>query len=301
MAKQKLSRPATKLETSSRPPVTVVKSWDELQHELLRGSWNVQLKRFRSPLAFRGLSNAAYSLVTSLGRLGNSNAAIERHLLRNFRKYAHSDFERTVDEWYWLALGQHHGLPTRLLDWTYSPYVALHFATSDTRSYDVDGAIWCVDYYEAHMMLPKALRAILEKEGSNVFTAELLSDFASTISDFDKKAKRATTEKFVVLMEPPSFDPRIVNQFGLFSLMSTPTARLDDWLIDHPQLYRKIVFPAGLKLEIRDKLDQSNITERVLFPGLDVLSQWLARHYAPLGERHGRAPSPREPESGAPA
>jgi hypothetical protein len=63
--------------------------------------------------------------------------------------------------------------------------------------------------------------------------------------------------------------------------MSDPTARLDDWLRDHPNMWRKIVIPFELKWEIRDKLDQANITERVLFPGLDGLSRWLKRHYSP--------------------
>ena len=63
--------------------------------------------------------------------------------------------------------------------------------------------------------------------------------------------------------------------------MSSPTARLDEWLAERPGLARRIVIPAGLKWEVRDKLDQGNITERVLFPGLDGLSLWLRRYYTP--------------------
>ena len=76
-------------------------------------------------------------------------------------------------------------------------------------------------------------------------------------------------------------DARIVNQFALFSMMSDATAVLDDWLARFPECWRQIVIPAELKWEIRDKLDQANITERVLFPGLDGLSRWLKRHYSP--------------------
>jgi len=52
-------------------------------------------------------------------------------------------------------------------------------------------------------------------------------------------------------------------------------------LIKNPKLYFRIIIPPELKWEIRDKLDQVNITERVLFPGLDGLSYWLRRHYSP--------------------
>jgi hypothetical protein len=63
--------------------------------------------------------------------------------------------------------------------------------------------------------------------------------------------------------------------------MPRPTARLDRWLASHPEVYRRTVVPAALKREIRDKLDQANIDERVLQGGLDGLCQWLARDYQP--------------------
>ena len=63
--------------------------------------------------------------------------------------------------------------------------------------------------------------------------------------------------------------------------MPGSTARLDRWLANHPEVYRTIPVPAAAKWEIRDKLDQANINERVLYGGLDGLSRWLARYYLP--------------------
>lgn len=92
---------------------------------------------------------------------------------------------------------------------------------------------------------------------------------------------RLSTEPFVAFFEPPSLDERIVNQFALFSLLSHPRLRLDQWLLRRPAIAQRLIIPAQLKWEIRDRLDEANVTERVLFPGLDGLCRWLTRYYLP--------------------
>jgi FRG domain len=257
-----------------------VGTWAELQERLFADTWKEDLQRHRSEFAFRGRNDAGDTLATSLARLGGDPATLEGHLLRNFRKYARLEPVPTDSPWSWLALGQHHGLPTRLLDWTNSPYVALHFATSRTDEFDRDAAVWMVDYVRAHELAPQPLRDCLEREGAALFTAELIETVASGLEELE-----ALGDDFVVFVEPPSFDQRIVNQYALFSLMSRPDASMDDWAEQHPELVRRIVIPAELKWEVRDKLDQANVTERVLFPGLDGLTRALTRHYAPRDKR----------------
>jgi FRG domain-containing protein len=254
-----------------------VKSWPELQDQLYADAWREEIGRHRSNFAFRGRSDAAEGLETTLFRLGGDSRSLEVYLVRNFRKYAGRRAVPSNSVWDWLALGKHHGLPTRLLDWTYSPYVGLHFATANQAAYDRDGVVWCLDYVRAKELLPDSLRDVLEHEGANVFTPELLERAAAGLRELDALGD----EPFCLFLEPPSLDERIVNQYALFSLLSDPTARLDDWLEGHVDLVRRLVIPAELKWEIRDKLDQANITERVLFPGLDGLSAWLARYYRP--------------------
>jgi hypothetical protein len=254
-----------------------VDSWLALQEALFAGSWNAQLGRFRPTLAYRGMADARDDLATSLNRRGGNFSRQEKDMLRAFRKYARGTPLPCHSLWDWLSVAQHHGLPTRLLDWTFSPYVALHFLTEEPSLYDVDGVVWCVDYRETNRLLPRPLKAQLRQEGADVFTAEMLASVAEDLGRFDRLARH----RFVVFFEPPSLDARIVNQFALFSVMNDASARLDAFLERQVRGVRRLIVPARLKLEVRDKLDQANITERVLFPGLDGLSRWLRRYYNP--------------------
>jgi len=242
-------------------------------------AWDGDLERYRSRCAYRGMADHTQRLDTSLMRLGGPYQELERHLLRNFRKYAHRSVVERDSLWHWLSVAQHYGLPTRLLDWTYSPYVALHFATADITSFECDGAIWAVNYVRAHEQLPEALKERLRQEGANVFTTEMLSRTIGTFEELES----LSNEPFVLFLEPPSIDDRIVNQYAFFSIASDSSLALDQWLRQHPDMWSRITFPAALKWEIRDKLDQANITERVLLPGLEGLSRWLTRHYSPKG------------------
>jgi hypothetical protein len=135
-----------------------------------------------------------------------------------------------------------------------------------------------VDCAAAHDLLPDGLRRALDDEGATVFTTELLAAHAPTLGDLDRLG---ADHAFVLFFEPPSLDDRIVNQSAVLSAMSDPAANMHDWLDANPDLWHAWLIPPAAKAEIRERLDQGNITERVLTPGLDGLAAWLRRYYAP--------------------
>ena len=277
--------------------------WETLQGLLHRDSWNPDLGRHRSPYVFRGVSSAAYSLETSLQRfVGDSGDwALEGHLLRSFMRYAREDVAQLESPYHLMALAQHHGLPTRLLDWTHSPAIGAYFATGGSP--DADGVVWAVDFARVHEHVPPFLRELLDRLDTDVFDADLMYDATlyllehyrgadetppetRTVQLYDMRdAIQEFTESYpddyVMFFEPPSIDERIINQAALFSTTSDPRLPLDEWLERHPELSVKIVVPGARKAEFRDKLDQQNVNHRTLFPGLDGIATWLKDFYAP--------------------
>src|SRR3954462_2564239 len=256
--------------------VATVNSWRELDDAIADPGIGSPEHRVRSSLVFRGLARSSYKNVSSLARLSGEYRKLERHLIRNFRKYAHREATGPT-MWDWLSLAQHHGLPTRLLDWTFSPFVALHFATASWP--EDDAVLLAVDCEGANGLLPDPLRESLNGEGALVFTTEMLAEHAADLDEFDELGR--DEDPFVLFFEPPSLDERIVNQAAVLSAMSNPTFQMEEWLDGHSEKWRAWRIPPAVKAEVRERLDQANVNERVLLPDLDGLASWLRRYYSP--------------------
>lgn len=265
-----------------------VNSWNELNDHFFEDTYNSGINRHRSTFAYRGVSDSNWKMQNSISRSANGKqyTGMEENLLKQFRKYAFPMLASRESDWHHLSVAQHHGLPTRLLDWTYSPHIALHFALYDALAFDstsASAAVWKVNFSDCHELLSDGLTDTLAEHGARVFSVESLAAKVPNLRELNSLNSSHTTA--AIFFEPPAIDDRIVNQFAYFSMLSDPFMDFDDWL-NMPVVKRKvsatkIVFPASLRWEFRDKLDQMNINERVLMTGLDGLCTWLKRHYTP--------------------
>jgi len=102
-----------------------------------------ELKNISTRTIFRGVPDCDYKLIPSIGRIqtGENIYVVEKRLMAKFKDSAIAYIDRVPnDEYEWLALAQHHGVPTRILDWTYNPLIALFFAVE--KEYEKDGRIY---------------------------------------------------------------------------------------------------------------------------------------------------------------
>jgi hypothetical protein len=223
---------------------------------------------------FRGQGEPVKQLMPSIGRrhdyAGKSvtfTGKEERSLLKRFRRYAYEYFKRVPTEWETLFLARHHGLPTRLLDWTSNPLVALYFAASHEndefarsaresreRKLEVDGTVW----------------AIATREDGR----EDLDVFAEKPSPLEVRGIR--------VVHPVNPSPRVTAQSGVFTLHGDPWADLvkcagqkyADEDLDLARLKRWTV-PSRSKAGIILDLERVAINSRTLFPDLDGLARGL--------------------------
>jgi hypothetical protein len=142
---------------------------------------------------YRGEPNSTFSLVPRIARLNpllGSVRAGEIEAFEKFKNRATSMLEVVpADDWDWLTLAQHHGLPTRLLDWTRNPLVAAFFAT--VGSEDADRVIW---------VIPDQLRVVGRRTHLNPFTIRrVLKLFPRALS------RRVQAQQAMFTAHPPPF------------------------------------------------------------------------------------------------
>lgn len=228
---------------------------------------------------FRGQRNYEYELNSSLRRTyKNQFAYAEKRLLQNFQKYSSIYDSHTNDSiWHNMIIAQHHGIPTRFLDFSSSPMVALHFALTDNNPTE-DAVVWAVNLTTVHSkLLPDNYKKILSDYGSFAFTVDMLQEMNLSIEQYNKDME----DKHFLVIEPPSIDQRIINQGSLLALLPDALDPLDKFFQNnsHEGIAYKLLIPKEKTYLFRMQLDEMNINERTLFGDLDSIAKYLSRRY----------------------
>ncbi|EAR62092.1 FRG domain-containing protein [Neptuniibacter caesariensis] len=240
-----------------------VDSWkaflDLVESEALRG-W-----------AFRGQRDAEWHLESSLTRRlrmfvpADQWADREQRAIRVFKRKAHyflNDTSALKDDFRCLALMQHHGAPTRLLDFTKSPYVASYFAL---QSCTTPAAVYAVNtpalWHEATPPgLPQMTRDAIDPRNSDSLSRYYLSN----------------QYPIVWPGEPWSMDRRIVAQAGTFMLPGRIDVSVEQLLNEYEYeepILAKIILNPEIRKEAMEALYRMNISSATLFPDLDGLAR----------------------------
>ena len=260
--------------------VVILENIDKVM-ELLSEQTKIEaIDRYRNAFLYRGMPNSAWKLCSSLTlNCKSKQVELEPIILRNFTKYAVIDDPEIGNSvWRQMIVGRHHGLPTRLLDWSHSPLIGLHFATTEASLNSIDkhdAVVWKIDMDEMHSLLPDEYLAPLKRNRTFAMSVDMLDNTCSSLEKYDADMGNHA----MVIVEPPSIEPRIINQYSYFSLVPSYMNDIEGFLDKCTKNTVKYIIKKEIKWRIRDMLDQLNINERIVYTGLDGLSEWLARRY----------------------
>jgi len=275
-----------------------IRDWEHLKEVIdfyathpLKDSW-----------VFRGQSDHRWKLSTGIERL---NLAVEESkIIDDFKRNAHlyTDTDKIDNTVEWLSVMQHHGTPTRLLDWTFSPYIAIFFAMNDVKIDIHDNekrysAVYALNYKPINSKLKHLYK-------DNEIYKLLSSDnfiFNNTINDdahFENVFFSEFTEKIkefpptVIPLIPFNSHIRLTIQQGLFlcptQIINTFTFEKNLEKTLEGILYhgtKKYLIPTELKPKIITELNYMNINDATLFPGIEGYSRFLKKKHSLRNER----------------
>jgi len=210
---------------------------------------------------FRGHSRVSYKLLPALAR---DPKALEREALlsKRFKQNAYP-FRQTPpqSEWEWLFLMQHFGIPTRLLDWTESPLVALYFAVNDSdSSHDSeDGNIWALLPAKYNYEIPR-LRPLVSVDIPCFGIDPILDGYRP-----DQIILETMSSKLPVAAIAHRQNERIMAQLGVFTIMHRDMTPIEELA---PQFLARLNIPAAAKIQLRAELKALRVTRMTLFPEL---------------------------------
>jgi hypothetical protein len=235
------------------------------------------------PNLFRGQADKSWSLSPSLARrLGKGGydytqaRKLEMLILHEFQdrygeKDAHCKTLRKNDLLSWWEVMQHHSAPTRLLDWSKSPYASLFFAVSSSPG--VDGAFYIID--AGHLQWIQSTRVKEPQNKSNM----------AALHELNKSVNGHSYEKSMVVITAPFPTSRMNAQHSSFTL-STEILESHDIAGDdivfgrcgnrsevNPSILYKFTVPSTLKGEFAEALRENGLTKETLFPDSRVMDE----------------------------
>lgn len=225
-------------------------------------------------LWYRGQANSSWGLTPSRWRAAYVKAN-ESEMRLEFesvgRQLVPADHQR--DKWGWYFLMAHYGAPTRLLDWTVNPLVALYFAVSSAEL-DADAAVWVIDPWKWNTV------HIPNMGGPALPDWEETQPYLLDLQDAVNSENKDTRKTWPIAIEPPHIDKRISAQEGRFFLFG----KAKD-MVKSPSVNRKgrgkkakldkIIIPSAKAKSIRDELHRISINEKTIFPDLSGLGMHL--------------------------